>query len=176
MHSLRFDEVEFASADWGFNCGPAVICAITGMSPDELRPHLLDFERRCFMNPSQMWRVLLGLRLPIDAAQQGRACVAGDGSYPPLCVVRVQWDGPWTAPGVPIKARYPRTHWIAVSGSLGERCVFDINAVHSCGGWIPWQTWTSSLVPWLLREAHPKATGKWWPTHIWAVQPRGIET
>lgn len=85
---IRFteDDAQAAWEAWRFNCGPGALCAITGMTPAELRPHLGDFENA--------------------------ACV---------------------------------------------------------GGWISWKEWATQLVPWLLKECHPKATGGWWPTHCWEV-------
>lgn len=55
----------------------------------------------------------------------------------------------------------------------GVRCheharVFDVNAL-CVGGWIPFPEWANELVPWLLEQAEPKATGEWWPTHCLEV-------
>jgi len=35
--------------------------------------------------------------------------------------------------------------------------------------------WETFLVPWLLKEVAPKASGGWWPTHCWQIsrQPGG---
>lgn len=46
--------------------------------------------------------------------------------------------------------------------------VFDINAI-CVGGWIGMQEWETKLVPWLIREACPRSTGDWWPTHAWEL-------
>lgn len=50
---LRFgvDEAQAASDEWGFNCGPAALCAVLGLTPAELRPHLGDFERKRYTKP-----------------------------------------------------------------------------------------------------------------------------
>ena len=151
--------------DWGFNCGHAALCAITGMTPEELRPHLGDFEKKRYMNPTLMRLILRNL----DVLSHWLVDVRGTKNlgWPMFGLVRVQWSGPWCAPGVPIAARYRKTHWVAtelVSLKPVLRRVFDINATCD-GGWIPYEEWSAQLVPWLLKECQPKADGKWWPTH-----------
>ena len=132
------------------------------LTPDELRPKLLDFERKGYMNPTLMANVLrsMGVRFrqTYRSDSPGR-CHLNFG------LMRVQWAGPWTRPGVPMAARYRKTHWVAVDGHL----VFDINAI-AVGGWV-WQgQWETKLVPWLIREAVPRGTGAWWPTHGWEIE------
>lgn len=161
-------EVEKAGNDWGFNCGPGALCAILGMTPDELRPHLGDFEQKGYMNPTMMQETLGRL------GRKFRRTYRGDqpGMDMPILqngLVRVQWGGPWTKPGVPWAARYRQTHWVGVR--LGM--VFDVNAVSASGGWIRNYTWSSSLVPWLLKECCPKGDGSWWPTHAFEVEEVG---
>jgi hypothetical protein len=90
--------------------------------------------------------------------------------------VRVQWGGPWTKPGVPMRVRYRQTHWVGVR-ERGvakfpgfRREVFDINAMF-VGGWIPYDEWAGRLVPWLIEKCVPHADGQWWPTHVWKLLP-----
>lgn len=92
--------------------------------------------------------------------------------YPEFGLVRIQWDGPWCKPGVPIGARYRKTHWIAcrIRDDDGEtQEFFDINAMNATGGWLHWYAWTHDLVPWILGQCVPKANGRWWPTHCWEI-------
>jgi hypothetical protein len=86
--------------------------------------------------------------------------------WPHYGLARIQWEGPWTAPGVPMAARYRYTHWVGAQrlGRAANIWVFDINAI-CVGGWIPLAEWSEQLVPWLLKECHPKANGKWHITH-----------
>lgn len=162
---LRFtrDDAQRAWETWRFNCGPASLCAVLDMTPDEIRPHLLDFERKGFTNPTLMASILHKLRV------QFRQVYRADGPpedypEPPLGLMRVQWVGPWCQPGVPFAARYRQTHWVGVAG--GE--VFDVNAM-CAGGWLTFREWSKELVPWLIREAVPRGNGEWWPTHILEV-------
>lgn len=184
-----------AATAWGFNCGPGALCAVTGLTPAEVRPHLGDFEAKRYTNPTLMAAALrsLGIRYrrvyqhPADAGAPER-----EPPYPSFGLVRIQCDGPWCAPGVPVQARYRKTHWIAVHdtqpgnratvpaccerGDCGRcaaereaREVFDVNGVFGRGGWLSWREWSGQLVPWLLGECVPKASGRWWPTHCWEV-------
>jgi hypothetical protein len=159
------DEAQAASDTWGFNCGPGAICAVLNLTPDEIRPKLGDFEKKGYTNPTLMKDTLT--RCGVAQFQVFRADTPGV-SMPRLTngLVRVQWGGPWTRPGVPWAARYRQTHWVGVRDrGLNETLqVFDINAM-CAGGWIKFQEWESGLVPWLLKELCPKADGSWWPTH-----------
>lgn len=153
------DEAQAAAEAWGFNCGPGALCAVTGMTPAAIRPLMGDFEKKGYTNPTLMVEVLG--RLPLLYRQTYRADQPGVVMAPsPLSLVRVQWAGRWTDPGVPMRARYRHTHWVAVDGAE----VFDVNAI-CAGGWIPMREWTDGLVPWLLKEAVPGATGEHWVTH-----------
>ena len=129
------------------------------MTPDEIRPYLLDFERKGHTNPTLMTEILRGHSIVYRQVYRGDDPTA---QMPRLAhgLVRVQWGGPWTKPGVPMRVRYRHTHWVAVEGGH----VFDINAI-CVGGWIPYAEWATQLVPWLIRECCPKGDGTWWPTH-----------
>lgn len=161
---VRFtlEDARRAGDQWRFNCGPASLCAVLGMTPEEIRPHMLDFEMKGYTNPTLVFDVLNKLR--VKHCQVYR-------SDNPLGVVnlnyglmRVQWGGPWTGPNVPMRARYWHTHWVGVRRSADKREVFDVNAM-CVGGWLPWQEWSLQLVPWLLKQVCPKGDGRWWPTH-----------
>lgn len=162
------DEAQAASEEWGFNCGPAAICAVTGLTPFEIRPSMGDFERKRYTNPSLMAEILA--RLQVGARQTYRADAPGVEVRPgPLSLVRVQWAGRWTNPGVPMRARYRHTHWVAVDGAE----VFDINAI-CAGGWLPIAEWRDALVPWLLKECVPGNTGGHWMTHVLEVDGKDL--
>lgn len=180
---VRFTEADANEAFdvWGANCGPAAIAAIAGMSLQELRPHLCDFEQKRYTNPTLMWRILgrLGIKYDYRTFLPWESERSHISPWPNFGLARVQWEGPWTAPGVPMAARYRHTHWVA-SARLEEICltkgyaelqgVFDVNCM-SVGGWVGLSTWTDSVVPWLLKHCEPKASGHWHITHSVEVQP-----
>jgi hypothetical protein len=162
---LTHQEVQKASSDWGFNCGPGAICAALNITPSELRPHLGDFEAKRYTNPRLMTATLGRLGV---AWRQVYRSEDPNGVLPilNLALVRVQWGGPWTNPGVPMMARYRQTHWIAVRNKSTE--VFDVNAVH-LNRWLPRKVWSDQLVPWLCREVVPQWDGRHWFTHALEV-------
>lgn len=158
---VRFTEAEAEAAwkEWRCNCGPGAIAAVFGLTLDKLRPHLGDFESKGYTNPTLMWRILRSLGANWTVGYR-------TGAFPSYGLARVQWEGPWTAPGVPPAAAYRHTHWIGACFSpRAPRRVFDINCM-SVGGWIGFHKWTTEVVPWLLREAEPKASGAWHLTHV----------
>lgn len=161
---LTFENAEEAAA-WNFNCGPAALCAVFGLTPEEVRPHLQGFEQKGYTNPTLMFAALKSLRATY------RAAVWRDDGYlqwPSWGLARVQWGGPWTKPGVPMAARYRQTHWVAsCKTALGEsHGVFDVNALGPpAQGWCSFFNWKTVLVPWLLKEGVPRADGTWWLTH-----------
>lgn len=157
---FTLDDVERAAADWHCNCGPASIAAIAALTLDELRPMLGDFESKGYTNPTLMWEILG--RLPLLWA---RAQLV----WPRWGLVRIQWEGPWTKPGVPARAAYRHTHWVGSRRRDGRTDIFDVNAM-CVSGWVPLAEWTDQLVPWLLSECEPKADGRWNMTHAVEIQ------
>lgn len=164
-------DAERANDEWGCNCGPAALAAVTGRTLDEIRPLMGDFERKRYTNPTLMFDSLM---------RTGVKFWWNTGMLPAHGLCRVQWEGPWTKPGVPVRARYRHTHWIAMQNPLHSRLldqihrdagIFDINAMNS-GGWIAYSEWATTLVPWLLKECEPKADGKWHFTHHVEVELR----
>lgn len=167
MNMVRFTLNEAQSAwDGKFNCGPAAICAVLDLTPTELQPLMPGFAEKGYTNPTLMIETLERFKA------RGRRIYRSDepnAVFPKLQlgVVRVQWGGPWTKPGVPMRVRYRQTHWVAARKDSTE--IFDINAM-CVGGWMPFTEWASQLVPWLIRECYPKADGTWWPTHALEVE------
>ena len=173
---LRFgiSEAQAATEDWGFNCGPAALCAVLGKTPSEIRPFLREFERKGYTNPTLMSSILHDLRVPFHRIFEQPGQVRRWGfqtpKYPnPLGLVRIQWDGPWCQPHVPTRACYRHTHWVGFRQEEGEQMAFDVNAL-SVGGWISWMEWREEIAPWLLTRCEPKATGQFWPTHCWEMR------
>jgi hypothetical protein len=63
-------------------------------------------------------------------------------------MLRVQFGGPWLAPGVPLGASLRYTHWAAQRFNGMFRAVYDINV----GWWCPWEQWARTVIPWLGRS------------------------
>lgn len=63
------EDANRAADEWGANCGPGAIAAICGLTLQELRPHMGDFEGKGYANPTLMWQVLrnLGVRFKVYA-------------------------------------------------------------------------------------------------------------
>ncbi len=160
----RFNEVDAdrAYAEWGANCGPGALAAVMGMTLDEVRPHLGDFEARRYMSPSMMFAALRAIRRPWEIVGK---------DWPEHGLVRVQWEGPWLADGVPVPARYKHTHWVAAQRLCGEIGVFDINCIDNGSGWVSLTEWVEVVVPYLT-EVHRNATGGWHITHAIEIERR----
>lgn len=160
MPRFNLDDQVRASDEWGANCGPGAIAAMCGLTLDEVRPHMGDFENKRYTNPTLMWATLdrLGIRWKRLSAPL---------TWPAWGLVRIQWHGPWTAPGVPARAAYRHTHWVGACNSEHNGIgVFDINALGNGTGWSSLKDWGETLVPWLLSEVEPKADGTWSLTHV----------
>jgi hypothetical protein len=164
MPDVRFThaEAESAADTWGMNCGPAAVAAICSLTLDELRPHLGDFEVKRYTNPTLMWSILNSIGAKWRLVRPPR-------TWPAYGLARVQWEGPWTAPGVPPRVAYRHTHWVGAQQGRTDVGIFDVNAMNS-GGWIGLDDWVGLLVPWLLKEVAPKASGRWHLTHVVEIE------
>ena len=163
------DDADRAYDEWGANCGPGAIAAICGLTLDELRPHMGNFESKRYTNPTLMWQVLrsIGIRFSYRGGHLGKT------NFPKYGLCRVQWEGPWTQPGVPPRAAYRHTHWIgaAIDPDKGLG-IFDINAISNGSGWCSFPDWNNVLVPAILKECVPRATGGWFLTHVVEIAGR----
>jgi hypothetical protein len=121
---FTIEDADRAHKEWGANCGPGALAAITGLTLDEVRPHMGDFERKGYTNPTLMNFALRRI---------GRPWRKIGATWPRYGLVRIQWEGPWMDPGVPMPARYRYTHWIGSAlGRHDSRGIFDINCIR-CG-------------------------------------------
>lgn len=87
--------------------------------------------------------------------------------WPAYGLVRIQWEGPWTEPGVPMRARYRYTHWIGAESGRHSIGIFDINCMRPGelgSGWCSLADWSTILVPHIVQQ-YKRATGKWHITH-----------
>lgn len=159
------DDMQRAHAEWGANCGPGAIAAINGLTLSDLRPFMGDFERKGYTNPTLMFEVLsrIGARIRArDTATRRSAHVVG---WPYYGLARIQWEGPWTEPGVPMRARYRHTHWVGAARLDRSVGIFDVNCMSNGTGWVSLGDWVAEVVPFLLAECEPGANGRWHITH-----------
>lgn len=150
-----------AYVEWGANCGPGAIAAVCGLTLDELRPHMGDFEKKLYTNPTLMLDTLSRLRRASIIAGWRKV----EHEWPVYGLVRIQWEGPWTRPGVPIRVRYRHTHWVASGHHESDVGVFDINCMNNGSGWVKFRDWRDTVVPYILETCVPKADGRWHVTH-----------
>ena len=170
MKPIRFtlDDANKAGA-WKFNCGPGALCAVLDLTPDQLRPHLGDFESKGYMNPTMVEATLRNRGAAFNVVFKETKNQLVEWSIPnvPLGLMRTQSGGPWMKPGVPMAARYWHTHWVAIANGTH---VFDINAM-CVGGWMKATEWREKLMPWLLKEVCKRGDGTFWPTHVYDGKP-----
>jgi hypothetical protein len=160
-------DADRAYDEWGMNCGPGAVAAVLGLTLEEVRPHMRDFEKKHYTNPDMMKSVLTDLGVswlnskPVDGHS-----LASYG------LVRIQWEGPWTASGAHWTARQRHTHWI---GSYlrqdNDVGVFDINCIGNGSGWASFKDWTEIVIPHILSTCEPEADGNWHSTHILEIMP-----
>lgn len=163
MTRFTFEDANRAYEDWGANCGPGALAAIMDMTLDEVRPHMGDFEDKHYTNP-----MLMNAALRSIGRQWKKICAI----WPNYGLVRVQWEGPWTSPGVPMRARYRYTHWIGAHTSERNGIgIFDINCMNNGTGWCSIDDWSRYIAP-VLAGQYPRADGKWHITHAIEVARR----
>lgn len=152
-----WEDADDAFVEWGANCGPGAIAAIMHMTLREVRPHMdaAGFAEKHYTNPTMMNDVLRAI---------GRPWTKIGRQWPNYGLVRIQWDGPWTAPGVPMRARYRYTHWIGAAKIGGKVNIFDINQINNGSGWTVLEYW-EAITASRLMDMYPRSNGKWHITH-----------
>lgn len=161
-------EFEAASKGWGANCGPGALAFALQVGLDVVRPAIPEFDARRYTSPTMMRQALdkLGVTWTQNAVA-GRPKMPGEEPEIPfgelIALVRIQWTGPWTAPGANPKWAYRQSHWIAAWRDAQGAKVFDVN-----GGVMTFAHWKVEIVP-LLTALYPRADGRWYPTHCWRV-------
>lgn len=140
------------------NCGPGALAAILGLTLDEVRPHISGFEEKRYTDWKMMLAALSSLKADFRVLQPPR--------FPSYGLARIQWEGPWTAPGAHWAARLRHTHWVGVEIVEGAGIgIFDINAINNGSGWASLENWEGIMVPYILSACEPGSNGKWHITH-----------
>jgi hypothetical protein len=143
-----------------------------GLTLDEVRPHMGDFQSKGYTNPTLMLYALESVRARFRTRSLASNVKLLD--WPVYGLARIQWEGPWTKPGVPIRARYRMTHWVGAKHANGSVGIFDINCLSmttSGSGWTTLEAWRDIVVPYILKQCVPRADGKWHITHSIEVEP-----
>lgn len=157
---FTLSDLERAHDEWSANCGPGALAAICGLTLDEVR-HTFEangFDTKHYTNPTMMFGVLrkIGVRWILMSTQE----------WPRWGLCRIQWEGPWTQPGVPIRARYRYTHWVGAATDPGRGVgIFDINVLSNGSGWCSLDDWSTHVAPVLAKDHDKRATGGWHITH-----------
>ena len=160
---FSYEELLEAALDWGCNCGPSALAAIVQCTLGEAREAITGFDGRRYTNPTMMNEALRNLGVPFKKIGQ---------VWPNWGLARIQWEGPWTQPGVPMAARYRFTHWVGTFlRADGGRSIFDCNAMSNGTGWCGFQDWNAVIVPYILAD-NPRAYGTWHVTHCLSVPLR----
>ncbi len=161
------DDAVKAWENWGCNCGPVALAAVTGYTLDEIRPHLSKFETRMkvnrYMSPTDMANSIDEMQWVKDDHRGDEQTRVPD-AFPILGLVRVQWCGPWTEPGQNPRWAYGHTHWIGTFIPGGRHLVFDVNC-----GLVDYKTWSAEIVPMLIPK---RGNGRWFPSHLWPMIDR----
>ncbi|MFC3675006.1 hypothetical protein [Ferrovibrio xuzhouensis] len=163
-------DADRAHDEWGANCGPGALAAIMGMTLDEVRPHLVGFDDKHYTNPTMMFGALKSICPGRYATKKLRTAGRAPWDWPRYGLCRVQWEGPWTQPGVPMRARYRYTHWIGSCAANNENIgVFDINCMNNGSGWCSLKNWSDVIAPHLIAQ-YPRASGIWHLTHAIEIE------
>lgn len=173
MMTYPFTEQDSQAAhdDWGANCGPNALAFALGRNIKDCKDLIPGFTGKQFTNPTMMLSAILSSganvrTISVRPPQEGRFADIEPMFHQHAAVVRIQWEGPWTKPGANQRWAYRQTHWIATWLHSNTAFVFDVN-----GGVRNLQSWEQDIVP-LLVESIPRATGGWFPTHIYRIASR----
>lgn len=162
------DDVQRAVDEWNCSCGPAALAAALGITLNMVRPYVgEDFVAKGYMSPTMMKAAIerVGRRIVTDDRTRYREAE----KLPADALVRIQWEGPWTAPGMNARWAYGATHWVWAQYWVpdlrqhGRLWIFDINQ-----GWAPAEYWERETVPLIVANVK-RATRGWYATHSWTI-------
>lgn len=164
---FSLEDLRRAYDEWGCNCGPAALAFALQVPIDDVRYVIPGFDQKRYTSPSMMAGALTGLEVrsrSFKSLYAGKPVLVLPTDSTEVCLVRIQWAGPWTYPGTNPRWAYRQTHWIAAWWEAETMKVFDVNS-----GVVDLLDWTASVVPEILR-LYPRASGLWWPTHVWRIE------
>lgn len=156
------EEARAAYDEWNCNCGPTALAFALQCPLENVRHAIPGFAEKHYTSPTMMRQALQNLSVPFESMPAGQGLVFWDD----FSLVRIQWTGPWTAPGANPKWAYRQTHWICTWRDANGPGLFDVN-----GGIMGLERWKTEIVP-LLTATYLRADGGWFPTHIWRLKGR----
>lgn len=136
-------DIETAYEEWGANCGPCALAAIVGKKLSEVHPHLAEFAKRKYMNPTHIKNALESM---------GIAFRSLGAHFPQNGLAFVQWSG---FEKRPVFVQYQHTHWIAVKDGQ----YFEINTPPG-DNWVSPALW-ERVMPAFIAEHIKGATGSY---------------
>lgn len=173
-HAGRYSAAEAKSHE-GSDTTIAVPCEVVDRLSSRVMP---SFECKGYTRATMMLEALRSIGRRVTSTMFKEPEAQGlPLPWPRYGLCRLQWEGPWTQPSVPIRARYRYTHWVGVgplyssNGSPipGETCIWDVNTLDIGNGWAPLAAWTRATVP-SITSGIPGATGGWHITHAIEVE------
>lgn len=165
-------DADLAYDEWGMNCGPSALAAMVGLTLDEVRPHMGDFESKHYTNPTLMIAALRSTHTVFRITKLGdktAGAVCTFRGLPRYGLARIQWEGPWTMPGVPMRVRYRFTHWVGAVHKGSDLGIFDVNCMNNGTGWCRYEDWRDTVVPHIIQQ-YPRANGGWHVTHAVEIE------
>lgn len=160
------DEANHAHDTWNAMCGHFSIAVATGFTLEEIRTCGIPINPGGWMNPTMISATLRSLsvshhKVPVTQTPEEEFKLLEHLKL--AAVLRIQWEGSWLNPGVPVGAAYQRTHYIAYKDGTVMDPMFDP------GICIRWQDWLQIVRDELVPQIK-KATGYHF-THVWTIIP-----
>jgi hypothetical protein len=167
-YTFTEEETRAAADEWGCNCGPTALAFALQTTLDVVRPAIPDFATRRYTSPTMMKSALEKLHPKWHAVRNpsrgGSVQASIDAMFAgPMSLTRIQWTGPWTAPGANSKWAARQTHWIATWAERGVFILFDCN-----GGIQGLNKWETEIAP-LIVATIPRADGGWYAANVWRI-------
>lgn len=121
-----------ANEEWKATCGPHSIAAACGLTLEEVRKAMPEYKG--WMSPTMVGETLrtLGQNFTLNKGLKTAELCEG--------INRIQWEGKWLNPGVPARAAYFHTHYVA------HRAGWVLCTACLPAHWIPVHAWRQVLL------------------------------
>ena len=163
---LRFGAPCYFKAmnEWGCNCGPGALAAMTISSLDQARLALsrcgdIKGFDECGHTKETLMKV--GLERLSFSIRENKSNV-----WPKYGLVRVVWHGPWNDYGKGNFWPPHHSHWVGSVMTHEGLMIFDINAI-VVGGFINMAFWEDVVIPDILKDID--ADGSWTMLESWDI-------